>query len=214
VNTKRVQRLRAEQGLQVRIDKRKRRSLGHSENGCARRRPEHPNHVWSVDFVSDQTEDGRRLRILCVLDEFTRRCLGTLVERRIRAANVRGLLDELFRKHGSPEFIRADNGPEFIAYAIQDYLADHDVRTLYIAPGAPWENGYIESFNSRFRDELLDLEVFSNLLEAQVLVTAWTRSYNEQRPHSALGYATPHEYAAACVRQSSQEHHDVNPRLS
>ena len=199
VNTKRVQRLRRELGLHVRPEQRKRRRLGHGDNACALRTPEFPNHVWSVDFVSDQTDDGRRLKILAVIDEFTRRCLSIRADRSITAVDVRQELDTLIELHGPPQHIRSDNGPEFVAYAIQDYLVSRDIEALYIEPGSPWQNGYVESFNARFRDEILDREVFGNLREARVLLDSYKAFYNRERPHSALNYLTPNEFAARSV---------------
>jgi len=199
VNRKRVQRLWREEGLKVPRPQRKRRRLGSSENGCARFRAERKNHVWSYDFLMDQTEDGQRLKLLPVLDEFTREAHEILVERSITAEDVIEMLKFLFSVHGEPEFIRSDNGPEFIANAIKDWLASSGVKTLYIEPGSPWENGYSESFNSRFRDELLNRELFTNLTEAQVLVEAYRVEHNHARPHSALGYRTPAEFAAEQV---------------
>ena len=215
VNTKRVQRLRAAHGLQVVRERHKRRRLGHSDNGCARHRPERPNHVWSVDFISDQTEDGRKLKMLVVLDEFTRQNLAIDVQRSIRAGHVIDLLERLFLVHGQPEHVRSDNGPEFIAYAIQDYLADRNVGPLYIAPGSPWENGYVESFNSRFRDEHLGQELFGNLREAQILTEIWRHAYNHERPHSSLDYATPMEFFDQWQASTdTTSHHEINQVLS
>lgn len=207
VNTKRVQRLRREHGLQVRPVQRKRRRLGHGDNACARKTPDFPNHVWSVDFISDQTDDGRRLKILAVIDEFTRRCLTIRADRSITATDVRQELDKLIRVFGVPEHIRSDNGPEFIAYAIRDYFASRDIEALYIEPGSPWQNGYVESFNSRFRDEFLDREVFGNLREARVLLDGYRTFYNHERPHSALNYLTPNEFAARNADAAEPRNH-------
>lgn len=196
VNRKRVQRLWREEGLRIVPRQRKRRRLGSSANGCTRLRATHKNHVWSYDFLMDQTADGRRLKLLPVVDEFTRESHAILVERSITAADVVGLLAHLFRVHGEPEFIRSDNGPEFIAEAVKTWLAQSGVRTLYIEPGSPWENAYSESFNSRFRDELLDRELFTSLTEAKVLVERYRLEHNHERPHSSLAYLTPAESAA------------------
>jgi transposase InsO family protein len=205
VNRKRVQRLWREGGLRVPQAQRKRPRLGRSENGCRRRRAEYKNHVWSYDFVMDQTEDGRRLKLLPVLDEFTREAHAILVERRIRAVDVVALLAALFRVHGEPAYLRSDNGPEFIATVVKGWLALSGVKTLYIEPGSPWENAYSESFNSRFEDELLNREMFSSVTEAKVLVEQYRLAYNSERPHSALGYRTPVEFAAehACRQHST-----------
>jgi transposase InsO family protein len=189
------------EGLKVPDKQRKRRRLakleGTSENGCTRRRAERRNHVWSYDFVMDETEDGRRLKMTPIVDEYTRECLSINVERSITADDIVATLASLFRRRGEPEFIRSDNGPEFIAKAIKRWLEVSGVGTLYIEPGSPWENAYSETFISRFSDELLKREVFADLLEAKVLVEDYRGHYNHHRPHSALGYRTPAEFAAA-----------------
>lgn len=200
VNLKRVHRLWCREGLKVPQVQRKRRRLGQSENGCVRRRSERPNHVWSYDFVHDQTADGRGLKLLPVVDEYTRECLTIEVERHLTARDVVSTLEYLFELRGEPEFIRSDNGPEFIAEAVRTWLARRGSKTLYIAPGSPWENAYSETFNSRLRDELLAREVFETLKEAKVLVEDHRLGYNQHRPHSALGYRTPAEFAAAQIQ--------------
>lgn len=197
MNRKRVHRLWRLEGLKVVQKQRKRRRLGTSDNGIVRRAAAHRNEVWSYDFVMDQTEDGRRLKLLPVLDEFTRECLEIEVARHLTAADVIKVLDRLFKERGAPKFIRSDNGPEFIADAIKQWLAESGVETLYIEPGSPWQNAYSESFNSRFRDELLDREVFTTLTEAKVLVADYRRHYNTERPHSALSYQTPAAFVVA-----------------
>jgi putative transposase len=199
VNRKRVYRLWRQEGLKVPGKKGKHKRLGDSENGCLCRRAEHINHVWSYDFVSDQTEDGRRLKLLVVLDEYTRESLAIEVERHIKAPDVLATLEYLFAVRGTPQYLRSDNGPEFVAEAIPQWLKKSGVQTLYITPGSPWENAYIESFNSRLRDELLNVEVFGNLREARVLVEDYRRRYNHHRPHSSLHYVTPAAFAAACL---------------
>jgi putative transposase len=199
VNRKRVYRLWRQEGLKVPGKKGKHKRLGDSENSCLRQRAEHINHVWSYDFVTDQTQDGRRLKLLVVLDEYTRESLTIEVARRLKAPDVIATLEYLFAIRGAPEYLRSDNGPEFVAAAIRQWLKKSGVQTLYIAPGSPWENAYIESFNSRLRDELLNVEVFGNLREAQVLVEDYRRRYNDHRPHSSLNYATPAAFAAACL---------------
>lgn len=197
VNVKRIHRLWKEAGLQVPKKKvRKRRRLGSSENGCVRLKPAYPGHMWSYDFIYDRTETGAQLKIMPVIDEFTRRCFVVDVSRSIKATDVIAQLEQLFERHGIPDNIRSDNAPEFIADALKAYLADESVQTRFVEPGAPWENGYIESFNSRFRDELLDRELFATTLEAQVLCEQWRRFYNEERPHSGLDYQTPAAYTA------------------
>ena len=207
VNKKRVHRLWREEGLKVpkRQRKRQRSPEGTSENGCARRRAEHKDHVWSYDFVMDRTEDGRRLKMMPVVDEHTRECLAIEVERSITAEDVIGSLVRLFGKRGAPAFIRSDNGPEFIARALKQWLALSDVETLYIEPGSPWENGYAESFIGRFGDELLKREVFTGLVEAKVMVEEYREHHNHRRPHSSLGYLTPAEFAARCEPTGAYE---------
>jgi putative transposase len=199
VNRKRVHRLWRREGLKVPQVQRKRRRLGGSENGCTRHRAERPNHIWSYDFVMDQTAEGKRLKMLPVVDEFTRECLTIEVERSLVAEDVISTLEYLFEVRGVPEHIRSDNGPEFIAEAVKAWLARRGSRTLYIEPGSPWENAYSETFNSRLRDELLDREVFETLKEAKVIVEDHRLDYNHRRPHSSLGYQTPAEFAATHV---------------
>lgn len=203
VNTKRVQRLRRQEGLQVKRQQTRKRRTGSSENACDRKRAERPNHVWSYDFVTDASEDGKRLKFLTVIDEFTRESLAIRVARSIKADDVVEELAMLFEDRGAPEYVRSDNGPEFVADAVQAFLRFREAHTLYIAPGSPWENGYIESFNSVFRDELLDRELFANLLEAQVITEEYRKKYNEFRPHGALGYETPAAFAAQLEEQST-----------
>src|SRR5215207_1999435 len=200
VNKKRVHRLWREEGLKVPGGKQRKRlrlAEGGSENGCIRKRAGHKDHVWSYDFVMDETEDGRRLKMMPVVDEYTRECLSIDVERSITAEDVVDTLASLFRSRGEPAFIRSDNGPEFIARAIKRWLDLSGVRTLFIKPGSPWENAYSETFISRFSDEVLKREVFTNLLEAKVLIEDYRSYYNHHRPHSALGYQTPAEFVAA-----------------
>lgn len=200
VNLKRVHRLRRREGLKVPQVQRKRRRLGQSENGCTRRKAERPNQVWSYDFIHDQTADGRGLKLLPVVDEFTRECLTIEVERHLTAEEVVSTLEYLFEVRGEPEFIRSDNGPEFIAESVRSWLDRRGAKTLYIAPGSPWENAYSETFNGRLRDELLDREVFETLKEARVIVEDHRLGYNHRRPHSSLGYQTPAEFAAAQIK--------------
>ena len=206
VNKKRVHRLWKEQGLRVPAKQRKRRRLpGHSENGCTRKRAEYKDHVWSYDFVMDRTDDGRQLKMLPVVDEYSRECLSIEVQRSITAEDVVRTLAALFERRGEPSFIRSDNGPEFIAQAVKRWLEVSGVRTLYIELGSPWENAYSETFNSRFGDELLKREVFTSLLEAKVLVEGYRNHYNCERPHSALGYRTPVEFAVSCEPDGTDE---------
>lgn len=198
-NFKRIYRLWRQEGLKVPRKKRKRRSLGVSENACHGRRAEHKDHVWTWDFVFDRTASGSALKWLSIVDEHTRECLCLKVARSITSEDVIDALAELFAMRGVPQHIRSDNGPEFIALAIHRWLAQIGVETLYIAPGAPWENGYAESFHSRLRDEFLALEEFESLAAARTLTTAWKDDYNNRRPHSSLGYLTPREFAARCT---------------
>lgn len=191
VNRKRVYRLWRREGLKVPKKQRKHRRLGTSANGCVRRRAEHMNHVWSYDFVMDQTTDSRPLKLLPIVDEYTRECLSLDVSRSIKAREVIESLRQLFEVRGAPKFLRSDNGPEFVAQAVRDWLAASGVGTLYIEPGSPWQNAYSESFNSRFRDELLNREMFVDLREARVVVEDYRLDYNHRRPHSSLGYQTP-----------------------
>jgi putative transposase len=198
VNRKRVYRLWRREGLKVPQKARKKRHLGHSANGCVRRRAEHADHVWAWDFIFDRTTTGQTLKWLSIVDEYTRECLALVVARSITAQDVLDVVAELFVVRGVAGYLRSDNGPEFIARALQRWLEWTNAKTLYIAPGAPWENGYAESFHSRLRDELLNVEEFANVAEARVLAERWQLQYNHRRPHSALGYRTPAEFAAAC----------------
>jgi putative transposase len=191
VNHKRVERIWRQEGLKVPMKQPKRGRLWLGDGSCLRLRPQHQNHVWSYDFVEDRTHDGRKLRLLNIIDEFTRECLAIRVGRRLRSTNIIDVLSDLFILRGVPSFIRSDNGPEFIAKALRDWLSAVGAKTAYIEPGSPWENGYCESFNAKLRDELLNGEIFYSLREAQIIIEAWRRHYNEVRPHSALGYRSP-----------------------
>lgn len=191
VNHKRVERLWRREGLKVPRRQPKRRRLWLTDGSCVRLRPAGPNHVWSYDFVTCRTSDGRAFRLLTVIDEYTRECLAIDVARQITADDVLDRLCDLFVRRGPPAYVRSDNGPEFTAAAVRGWLAAVGVTTLFIAPGSPWENGYIESFNGKVRDELLNPEVFDTLLEAKVLTERWRRGYNAVRPHSALNYRPP-----------------------
>ena len=199
VNHKRVERIWRREGLKVPKKQHKRGRLWLTDGNCLRMRPEYRNHIWSYDFVADRTKDGRPLKMLTMIDEYTRECLAIPVERRIRAMDVLEILSEQFLIRGAPDYIRSDNGSEFTADLIRTWLARLDVQTLYIEPGSPWENGYIESFNGKFRDEFLNGELFYTLKEAQVLIESWRREYNEYRPHSSLGYRPPAPRAAAPI---------------
>ena len=169
----------------------KRGRLWLNDGSCVRLRPEHKDHVWSYDFVIERTTNGKTFKILNIIDEYTRECLVVLIERKIKADDVIDQLFQLFVFRGTPEYLRSDNGPEFTARAVRKWLAGLGVKTLFIEPGSPWENGYIESFNGKMRDELLDREVFNTLAEAKVLIHEWRRDYNQIRPHSARNYQPP-----------------------
>jgi transposase InsO family protein len=191
VNAKRVERIWRREGLKVPRRQRPRRRLWLNDASCVRFRATHQDHVWSYDFVAARTHDGRPLRMLTLVDESTRECLAIDVERRLSSEDVMARLTELFVFRGIPEHIRSDNGSEFTATAVREWLGRLGVKTLYIEPGSPWENGYCESFNGKLRDELLNGEIFESLKEAKVVIEAWRRHYNEVRPHSALGYVPP-----------------------
>jgi putative transposase len=191
VNHKRVERLWRQEGLKVPQKQPRRGRLWLADGSIVRRRAERPNHVWSYDFVFDRTTDGRPLRMLAIVDEYTRECLAIDVARRLSSRDVLAQLAELCVHRGVPEHIRSDNGPEFAAKAVRRWLSRVGVQTLFIEPGSPWENGYIESFNGKLRDECLNLERFDTLLEAQVLIERWRLEYNHLRPHSSLGYRPP-----------------------
>ena len=198
VNHKRVQRIWQKESLQVPYRRKFKKAKGSSANSCAVKKAEYPDHVWTYDFMKDQTENGRKLKLLTVLDEFTRESPAIKVDRSIRAKDVILVLEYLFMVRGQPEFIRSDNGPEFIANAIKKWLKEKHVETLYIEPGSPWENGYAESFNGKLRDEVLNRELFYSVKEAEVIVEDWRLEYNNHRPHSSLGYMTPAAYATSC----------------
>lgn len=191
VNHKRVERLWRREGLKVPAKQPPRRRLWLNDGSCVRLRPAHANHVWSYDFVKARTTDGRAFRLLTVIDEHTRECLAIDVARKITADDVLDRLCHLFVYRGPPAYLRSDNGPEFTAKAVRRWLGAVGVGTLFIEPGSPWENGYVESFNGKVRDELLNPELFDTLLEAKVLTERWRRAYNAVRPHSSLGYRPP-----------------------
>jgi putative transposase len=191
VDHKRVERLWRREGLKVPQEQPKRGRLRLGDGSCVRPRPEREDHVRSYDFVQARTRDGRAFRMLTVIDEFTRECLAIDVARKLKSDDVLERLSDLFVRRGVPGHIRSDNGPEFTAEAVREWLGRVGVTTLFIEPGSPWENGYIESFNGKLSDELLDREVFDTLLEAKVLIERWRCSYNTARPHSSLGYRPP-----------------------
>ena len=203
VNHKRVERIWRQAGLKVPQKQPRRGRLWLNDGSCVRLRPEHRDHVWAYDFVTARTHDGRAFRMLTVVDEFTRECLSIDVDRQFSGDDVLERLAWLFVTRGVPDHIRSDNGPEFTAKTVRHWLQDVGVRTLFIEPGSPWENGYVESFNGKLRDELLDGEIFYTLREAKILIERWRVHYNHVRPHSALGYRPPAPEATlpvgACV---------------
>jgi len=191
VNHKRVERIWRQEGLKVPAKQPKRRRLWLNDGSCIRLRPEYKNHVWAYDFVADRTSNGRSFRMLTVIDEYTRECLAISVRRSFKATDVQEELTKLMIEHGVPRFIRSDNGPEFIEESLREWLGKLGVGPLFIQPGSPWENGYIESFNGKLRFELLNGEIFDTVVEARVLTELWRNHYNTKRPHSSLGYQPP-----------------------
>ena len=191
VGRDRVQRIWRREGLKVPKKQRPRGRLWFNDGSCVRLRPEYPHHVWSYDFVHHTTEDGRSLRLMTLVDEFSRQCLAIKVGRRLNSMDVIETLADAMLVHGIPAHVRSDNGAEMTANIVRDWLGRLGAKTLFIAPGSPWENGYCESFNSKLRDELLNGETFFSLAEAQVLIEAWRRHFNTMRPHSALKYRPP-----------------------
>ncbi len=190
-NHKRIERLWRREGLKVPKRQPERRRLWLNDGSCIRLRPAYRDHVWSYDFVQDRTSEGRPIRMLTIIDEYTRECLAVVVKRNLTSEDVLEELTQLFVTRGVPDHIRSDNGPEFTAKRVRKWLRDLGVKTLFIEPGSPWENGYVESFNGKLRDELLNVELFDTLLEAQVLTERWRTHYNTIRPHSSLGYRPP-----------------------
>jgi len=191
VGTDRVLRIWRREGLKVPSKQRPRGRLWLNDGSCIRLRPQRRNHVWSYDFVEAQTHDGRKVRLMTLIDEFTRECLAIRVARRINSLGVLETMADVMLMRGIPEHIRSDNGPEMTAKVVRGWLAGVGAKTLYIEPGSPWENGYCESFNGKLRDELLNGEIFYSLKEAKVLIEQWRRHYNMVRPHSSLGYRPP-----------------------
>ncbi len=191
VNDKRVERIWRCEGLKVPAKQPKRGRLWLADGSCIRLRAKRPNHVWSYDFVEDRTHEGKKYRMLNVIDEFTHECLAIRIARKLKSIHVIDLLSDLFILRGVPEHIRSDNGPEFVAKAVQEWITAVGAKTAYITPGSPWENGFIESFNARLRDELLDGEIFYSLAEAKIVIESWRRHYNAVRPHGSLGYKPP-----------------------
>ena len=191
VNAKRVQRIWRREGLKVPQKQPKRGRLWLNDGSCVRLRASWPNHVWSYDFVEGRTHEGKKFRMLCLIDEFTREALAIRVKRKLNSTDVLETLADVMIVRGTPGYIRSDNGPEFIALTLRKWIDDVGTQTAYIEPGSPWENGYCESFNSKLRDELLNLEVFYSLREAEVLIESWRQHFNTVRPHSSLGYVPP-----------------------
>lgn len=191
INTKRVARIWKIQGLKVPKKQQKRARLWDQEHACIRLRPEHKDHVWSYDFMMDRTHNGRPFRTFNVIDEFTRECLAIKVARKLTSEDVENTLAELFKTRGVPKHVRSDNGSEFIASKLRMWFKKLELQPLFITPGSPWENGYIESFNGKLRDELLEREIFYSLKEAQAMIERWRVHYNTKRPHSSLGYKPP-----------------------
>lgn len=197
----RMRRLWRKHGLHIKPKTRKRRRIGISDNAACRRRAEYPNHVWAYDFQYDQLDNGRRIRFLNIVDEYTRECISIRVGKQMRSLEVIDAVDTLIEKRGAPMFIRSDNGPEFISRALIDWLRTRGVRTLFIQPGSPWENAYIETFNGKMRDELLNLELFASVTEASVLAEGYRLTYNTKRPHYAHAGKTPAEALAGYHEQ-------------
>ena len=191
VNDKRVERIWRREGLKVPTRQHKRARLWTAEGSCIRLRAERRNHVWSYDFVEERTHDGGKFRLLNIVDEFTHECLAIRVARRLKAVDVIDVLSDLFILRGIPGHVRSDNGPEFVAKAVQEWIGAVGAKTAYITPGSPWENGFVESFNARLRDELLNGVIFYTLREAQIIIESWRRHYNTVRPHASIGYRAP-----------------------
>jgi putative transposase len=191
INHKRVERIWRQEGLKVPQKQPKRGRLYLNDGSCIRLRPCWRNHVWSYDFVSDRLADGSKIRMLTVIDEYSRECLSIRVERQLKSHDVLDVLSGLFLIHGLPDYIRSDNGSEFTAYTLRQWLKELKVKTAYIEPGSPWENGFNERFNGSLRDECLNRERFYTLREAQIIIEAWRREYNHIRPHSSLNYRPP-----------------------
>jgi putative transposase len=191
VSDTRVERIWRREGLKVPNKQPKRARLWLTDGSCIRLRPQRSNHVWSYDFVEDRTHNGQRYRMLNVIDEFTHECLAIRVDRKLKAIDVIDMLSDLFILRGVPQHIRSDNGPEFVAKAVQEWITAVGAQTAYIERGSPWENGYVESFNARLRDELLNGEIFYTLREAKIIIESWRRHYNAVRPHASLGYKPP-----------------------
>lgn len=212
VNHKRVERIWREEGLKVPKKQQKRKRLYLNDGSCIRLRPCWKNHVWSYDFVADRLSNGKKIRMLTVIDEYSRTCLAIRVDHRLNSDHVLDTLSDLFLSEGMPDYIRSDNGSEFTAHTLKAWLHQLKVKTAYIEPGSPWENGYNESFNGRLRDELLNGELFYTLKEAQTIIEDWRHHYNHIRPHSSLGYKPPAPMVTACVQPHSATLHEAEHR--
>jgi transposase InsO family protein len=204
VNFKRVYRLWCQEGLKIRKKQHKRRFEGSSKNACHRKRPAYKNHIWSYDFLSERLENGRLVKLLVVIDEYTRECLALDVNQSLRSQDVIEVLRYLFAVRGEPAYIRSDNGPEFTSTAVKTWLSHTNARTLFVAKSSPWETGYVESFNSKLRDELLNRELFLHLDELMYIVDCWRMDYNHYRPHSSLDYMAPAAFAATLAKNHSE----------
>lgn len=211
VTPKRVLRVWRKEGLKVPQKQKKKRALGHSRNSCLLLRPTRPNEIWSVDFVQDTAANGKMLKILPVVDEFTRECVALEVDYTMTSMDVKQILKRLFQERGTPQYVRSDNGPEFIAKALQAALEELGCESRFIKPGSPWENGVVESFNSRLRDEVLNREMFWSALEAKVVLEEFQWFHNEERPHSSLNYQTPEEFARSFVKSESAHANPSRP---
>ncbi len=206
VNHKRVERIWRSEGLKVPRKHKKRGQLWLNDGSCVRLRPKRPNHVWSYDFVHERTHDGRAFRTLNIIDEFSKEALMIRVNRKLNSTDVVDALTDLFILRGPPVYIRSDNGPEFVAEKVRKWITTVGAKTAFIEPGSPWENGYCESFNSRFRDELLNGEIFYTLKGAQIIIEKWRVHYNTVRPHSSLGYKPPAPQSIVPIDQRPTMH--------
>lgn len=211
VNYKRVHRLWKREGYKVPRKRKKKRAVGHGANACDKRVATHRNDVWTWDFVHDRLVDGRAMKCLTLMDEYTRECLSLRVERSITGEDLLDTLSQLIGERGAPGHLRSDNGPEFIADKVKMWTESLGVETMYIEPGAPWQNGYAESFNSRLRDEFLEMNYFTTMAEAQELARRWREHYNHKRLHSSLGYLTPAEFARRCGASGSASLRSAKP---
>ncbi len=201
VNHKRVYRLWHKEGfhLKQKVKRGKRKNTGASDNACDRKRSEYMNHIWSYDFIEEKLQNKRKVRVLNLVDEFTHECLVSEAERKFKGHDVADVLRYLFLVRGCPDYIRSDNGTEFYSSTVQDVLDEFGVKPLFVKPASPWENGYVESFNARMRDELLDGEIFLTLAEMKYVVNRWRMDYNHYRPHSSLSYMTPAAFGQLCI---------------